>query len=90
MGLISMIETRTSGVNDPTMWINTLLESSNYATKSGTVITADTALKISTVYACVTILAQTIASLPMTVNRRLESGGNETAEDHCGRWGLAT
>lgn len=82
MGLISTIETRTAGVNDPNMWINTLLESSNFATKSGTVITADTALKISTVYACVTILAQTIASLPMTINRRLPSGGNEVAEDH--------
>ena len=81
MGLISMIETRGS-VNDPQMWINTLLESANYATKSGVAITADTALKISTVYACVTILAQTIASLPMTINRRIKNGGNEVAEDH--------
>lgn len=82
MGLISTIEQRTSGVNDPTMWINTLLESQAAATKSGAIITADTALKISTVYACVTILAQTIASLPLTINRRLPSGGNETAEGH--------
>lgn len=82
MGLISLIETRSGGVNDPNMWINTLLESSNFATRSGVTITADTALKISTVYACVTILAQTIASLPATVNRKLESGGNELATDH--------
>lgn len=82
MGLISFIETRSGGVNDPNMWINTLLESSNFATKSGVAITADTALKISTVYACVTILSQTIASLPMTVNRKLSGGGNELAEDH--------
>jgi len=82
MGLISLIETRTSGVNDPNMWINTLLESTNFATKSGVNITADTALKISTVYACVTILSQTIASLPMTINRRLPDGGNEVAQDH--------
>lgn len=82
MGLISFIETRSNSVNDPNMWINTLLESSNYATKSGVNITADTALKISTVYACVTILAQTIASLPMTINRRIKNGGNEVAEDH--------
>lgn len=81
MGLISTIETR-SGVNDPNMWINTLLESSNFATKSGVAITADTALKISTVYACVTILSQTIASLPMTICKRLPDGGNEIAEDH--------
>lgn len=81
MGLISFIETRTSGVNDPNMWINTLLESSNFATKSGVNITADTALKISTVYACITILSQTIASLPMTINRKLKDGGNEVSED---------
>ena len=38
MGLISLIETR-SGVNDPNMWINTLLESSGFATKSGVAVT---------------------------------------------------
>lgn len=79
---MTLIETRSGSVNDPAMWINTLLESSNFATKSGVTITADTALRISTVYACVTILAQTIASLPMTVNRYLSSGGNEDARDH--------
>lgn len=82
MGLIDLIETRSGGVNDPNMWINTLLESSNFATKSGVNITADTALKISTVYACVTILSQTCASLPMTINRKLSAGGNEIADDH--------
>jgi len=81
MGLISMIESRSGGLSDPNFWVNTLLESPA-ATKSGVSITADTALKISTVYACVTILAQTIASLPMTVNRKLTSGGNAEAADH--------
>lgn len=81
MGLITLVETRGS-VNDPHFWINTLLESSNFATKSGVNITSDTALKISTVYACVTILSHTIASLPMTINKTLKGGGNEVAEDH--------
>ena len=82
MGLISSIEQRAS-VNDPNMWLGTLLESPNFQTKSGVSITADTALKISTVYACVTILAQSIASLPMTINKALSGGGNEVAKDHC-------
>ena len=82
MGLISSIETRSGGVNDPNMWMNTLLETTNFATKSGVAITPDTALKISTVYACVTILSQTIASLPMTINKRLPDGGNSIADDH--------
>jgi len=82
MGLINSIETRSGSVNDPNMWINTLLESSNFATKSGVTVTPDTALKISTVYACVTILSQTVASLPMTINRKLPGGGNDIAENH--------
>jgi len=82
MGLISSLETRSGGVNDPNMWIGTALEKAGYGTKSGVFITADTALKISTVYACVTILSQTIASLPMTVNRKLPGGGNEPVTDH--------
>ena len=82
MGLINSIETRSGGVNDPNMWIGTLLESYNFASKSGVNITPDTALKISTVYACVTILSQTIASLPMTVNKKLPEGGNQIIEDH--------
>jgi len=82
MGLISSIETRSGSVSDPNMWINTLLESQTFATKSGVAITPDTALKISTVYACVTILSQTIASLPMTINKRLPDGGNSLADDH--------
>lgn len=79
--LFSKSEKRGS-VNDPNMWINTLLESASYTSKSGAYITADTALNISTVYACVTIISQTIAALPMTINRRLPQGGNEVAEDH--------
>jgi len=82
MGLISFVEARSGSVSDPNMWINTLLESPNFTTKSGVSITPDTALRISVVYACVTILSQTIASLPMTINRRLSGGGNEVAEDH--------
>lgn len=81
MGLISAIETRSGGLADPSFWVNTLADSV-LNTKSGVTITPDTALKISTVYACVTILAQTIASLPLTINRTLASGGNQEASDH--------
>ena len=76
MGLISLIETRSNSPADPHMWINTLLESVNYATKSGTVITPETSLRVSVVYACVSILAETIASIPLTVIRKLDSGSD--------------
>jgi len=82
MGLITTIETRSNSPADPHFWINTLLESSNYATKSGTVITPETALRVSVVHACVAILSETIASLPLLVIRKLETGGNEPVTSH--------
>jgi HK97 family phage portal protein len=82
MGLISSLETRSGGVNDPNMWIGTALERAGYTTKSGVTITADTALKISTVYACVTILAQTVASLPMVLTKKIKPTGHESVDDH--------
>lgn len=86
MAILKRIKTlfskRSGGINDPNMWINTALQTSGYASKSGAVITADTALKISTVYACVTKFSHTIASLPMTINKTLPQGGNEVVSDH--------
>jgi HK97 family phage portal protein len=64
------------------MWIGTALERTGYGTAAGVYITPDTALKISSVYACVTILAETIASLPMMVCKRLPTGGNKPADAH--------
>jgi HK97 family phage portal protein len=40
------------------------------------------ALGIVTVYACVRVLAETIASLPLILYRRLPGGGKERATDH--------
>lgn len=39
-------------------------------------------LGISTVYACVRVLAESVASLPLILYRRLENGGKERATDH--------
>jgi HK97 family phage portal protein len=40
------------------------------------------ALSISTVYACVRVLAESVASLPLLLYRRLPNGGKERALDH--------
>lgn len=50
---------------------------------SGPAVDADTALKISTVYACVGLLSETIASLPLVIYRYLENDqGRDRAQNH--------
>lgn len=49
---------------------------------SGVPIDADSALRISAVYACVRILAETVASLPLRVYERLPDGGKRRAPTH--------
>ena len=49
---------------------------------SGVAVTPDTALALSAVYACVKVLAESIASLPLVVYRRRADGGRTRATDH--------
>ena len=50
--------------------------------KAGISVTEYNALKYSAVYACVRVLAETVASLPLHVYRRLDNGGKEKASDY--------
>lgn len=52
------------------------------ATDSGEKVSSDTAMRIATVFACVRVLAETIASLPLFVYRRRKDGGKDKATDH--------
>jgi HK97 family phage portal protein len=52
-------------------------------TTAGISVGPDTALKISTVYACVGLISETIATLPMVIYRWLENeDGRERARNH--------
>lgn len=51
-------------------------------THSGQRIDEHKALRLSTVWACVNVLAQTVASLPLILYRRLEPRGKERATSH--------
>jgi HK97 family phage portal protein len=48
---------------------------------AGVTVSPETALECSVVLACVRVLSESIASLPMGVYRRLPGGGKEIAED---------
>ena len=57
------------------------LDGSSYTTGSGVVVSEESAMRQSTVYACVRILSEIIAQLPIEVQVR-RSGRWETAQDH--------
>lgn len=51
-------------------------------TLTGAMVTADSAMRLSTVYKCVRIRAETIGMLPLQVYRRLPGGGKEADDSH--------
>ncbi len=51
-------------------------------TASGVSVSPDTAMQASTVYACVRVLAESVAQLPFPVYRRLDNGGKERDPSH--------
>lgn len=51
-------------------------------TASGVTISPETALECTAVLACVRVLAESLASLPFSLYRRLPGGGKEIADEH--------
>lgn len=52
------------------------------ATASGVNVTAETAMRVTAVLACVRVLSETLASLPLKVYRVLPDGGKEADRNH--------
>jgi HK97 family phage portal protein len=50
--------------------------------RAGIPITPESALRVAAVFACVRVLAETIASLPLFVYKRLPGGGKEKDPEH--------
>lgn len=49
--------------------------------RSGAVVTADTSMKVATVYACVRIISGAVANMPLDVKRRVDDRTREDASD---------
>jgi len=49
---------------------------------SGIIVDEESALKISAVYACVKVISETVASLPLKLYKKLPSGDTEVASHH--------
>src|ERR1043166_5152933 len=57
-------------------------------TFAGFPVDPDMAMRVSTVFACNSLIAETLASLPCVLYRRLDNGGKEKATDHRVYWTL--
>lgn len=84
MGILASLETRATmqapaHPRDPVVaeWFGA---GSNSA--SGMSVTPDSAMKQTAVLRCVSLLAQTYASLPITVDRLIDGGGQEPDQTH--------
>ncbi len=68
--------------NVPLSKANILAAFTGMPTATGRNISAEGALRIGTVYACVLVLADGVASLPLNLYRRLDPSGKELATSH--------
>lgn len=70
---------KRSNINDPNFWINTKFGSNSS-------VTPDSAMQITAVLACVKVISETLASLPLFLYRRIQKDGKdkgkEVAKDH--------
>lgn len=58
------------------------IEKSFGGTISGQTITAESAMRVAGVYACVSVISETVASLPLKIFRKRKDGGKDEAIDH--------
>lgn len=77
MGIFSWLG-RTFGLRDPQPWS----EYYGGRSKAGQDVTVDTALQLSTVWACVGLISRTIATLPIGVYERKRDGSRESVPNH--------
>jgi phage portal protein BeeE len=70
----------SSGDRSP--WGDFFFESASARSGSGMRVSADGALRLAAVYACVRILSETMASLPLVIYQRRPDGGKDRITDH--------
>ena len=77
--LAGLFERRFHISQTPPGWVEKL---AGWTTATGVDVTPDKSLEVTAVFACVRILAETVASLPLPIYRRLENGGKARAPGH--------
>lgn len=69
-------EKRSNSVSDPQFWMNTAFA------RNGGEVSPDKAMQITAVQACVKVISETVASLPLFLYERKDDGGKEIVKDH--------
>ncbi len=81
MGMLASIFEKRDLQPGTIAWAKALVNA-GYSTKSGITVNPEQAMRVSAVFACIRVLAETIGSLPLVVYRRLTPRGKERAQDH--------
>ena len=76
------LEIRAAKQPRPDAWDDFWYENQRYPSKTGLEITENEALMTSAIWACVRVISETIASLPLHVYRRAGNDGKQRAQDH--------
>lgn len=82
MGLRNFINRWRASTSDRSPWGDFWFEPVSIRSSSGIRVSADSALRLSAVYAAVRILSETMASLPFVLYRQKPDGGKEVVTDH--------
>lgn len=83
--IATAIAPKNSSLAHPSEALSEALGASKSA--SGQSVTADTAMQVAAVYACVRVLAESVAQLPLTLMERTSDGGKQPAREHR-LWGV--
>ena len=75
---VTELRNLTSGLQNPAQWFT---EWMGGPTSAGVHVNAETAMRVSALYACVRILSTTVGSLSLSLYRRLPNGDIEEATD---------
>ena len=85
MGFLSFFD-RFRGPNasggDRSPWGDFFFEPVSARTGSGMRVSPDSALRLAAVYACVRVLSESLASLPLVIYQRRADGGKDKVTDH--------
>ena len=82
MGLLSFFDRFKAYRADRSPWGDFYFEPAGARSVSGMRVSADAALRLAAVYACVRILSETMASLPIVIYRTRPDGGKDRIKDH--------
>ena len=82
MGWFSFFDRFRASSEDRSPWGDFWFEPVSIRSASGARVSSDSAMRLAAVYACVRILSETLASLPLVVYRPRADGGKDRIKDH--------